>query len=135
MMVVKHAVAPLLEAVGKLTSGRVPPVCAGSRDYFRDVYDHLARINAQLDTLRDTIGTAIQVSLSSVTIEQNDVAKRLAAWAGDLRRRHCLCRHLGHELQVHARIAMGIRLSDRADGDRRRLHDFFTSAFARMGWL
>ena len=32
--------------------------------------------------IRDTIGTAIQVSLSSVAIEQSDVAKRLAAWAG-----------------------------------------------------
>ena len=82
VMVLKHAVAPLMEAVGKLTSGRVPPVCVNSRDYFRDVYDHLVRINAQLETVRDTIGTAIQVSLSSVAIEQSDVAKRLAAWAG-----------------------------------------------------
>ncbi len=80
--VVKHAVAPLMEAVSKLASGRAPPVSSSSRHYFRDVYDHLARINAHLDTLRDTIGTAIQVSLSSVAIEQNDVAKRLAAWAG-----------------------------------------------------
>ena len=82
MVALKHAVAPLMEAVGKLTSGRVPPVCVNSRDYFRDVYDHLVRINAQLETVRDTIGTAIQVSLSSVAIEQSDVAKRLAAWAG-----------------------------------------------------
>ncbi len=82
MVALKHAVAPLMEAVGKLTSGRVPPVCASSRDYFRDVYDHLVRINAQLETVRDTIATAIQVSLSSVAIEQSDVAKRLAAWAG-----------------------------------------------------
>lgn len=82
MVALKHAVAPLMEAVAKLTSGRVPPVCVNSRDYFRDVYDHLVRINAQLETIRDTIGTAIQVSLSSVAIEQSDVAKRLAAWAG-----------------------------------------------------
>ena len=81
-VVLKHAVAPLMEAVGKLTSGRVPPVCANSRDYFRDVYDHLVRIDAQLETIRDTVGTAIQVSLSSVAIEQSDVAKKLAAWAG-----------------------------------------------------
>jgi len=78
----KHAVAPLMEAVGKLTSGRVPPACAHSQDYFRDVYDHLVRIDAQLETIRDTVGTAIQVSLSSVAIEQSDVAKKLAAWAG-----------------------------------------------------
>lgn len=82
VMVLKHAVAPLMEAVGKLTSGRVPPVCVNSRDYFRDVYDHLARMNTSLDTIRDTIGTAIQVSLSAVAIEQSDVHKRLAAWAG-----------------------------------------------------
>ncbi len=82
VMVVKHAVAPLLEAVGKLTSGRVPGVCVNSREYFRDVYDHLNRINASIDTIRDTIGTAIQVNLSMVTIEESEVNKRLAAWAG-----------------------------------------------------
>jgi magnesium transporter len=82
IMVVKHAVAPLMEATGKLWSGRVPQVCQGSRDYFRDVYDHLARINATLDTSRDTIGTAIQVNLSMVTIEESETTKRLAAWAG-----------------------------------------------------
>jgi len=80
--VVKHAVAPLMDAVSKLGSGRVPAVCANSREYFRDVYDHLARMNASLDTLRETIGTAIQVNLSTVTIEESEVTKRLAAWAG-----------------------------------------------------
>lgn len=79
---VRHAVVPLMEATGKLTSGRVPPVCANSRDYFRDVHDHLTRMNAALETIRDTIGTAIQVNLSMVTIEESEVTKRLAAWAG-----------------------------------------------------
>jgi len=81
-MTVRHAVVPLMESVGKLTSGRVPPVCASSRDYFRDVVDHLARIDGQIESLRDMIGTAIQVSLSSVTIEQSEIGKQLAAWAG-----------------------------------------------------
>jgi magnesium transporter len=78
----RHAVLPLLEATGKLYGGRVPQVCERSQDYFRDVYDHLARCNASLDTLRDTIGTAIQVNLSMVTIEESETTKRLAAWAG-----------------------------------------------------
>lgn len=43
--------------------------------------DHLGRINAQIDTMRDTVGTAIQVNLSMVSIEENEVTKRLAAWA------------------------------------------------------
>ena len=78
----RHAVAPLLEMVDKLHGGRVPAVCQGTQEYFRDVHDHLARINASIDTIRDTIGTAIQVNLSMVAIEDNEVTKRLAAWAG-----------------------------------------------------
>ncbi len=80
--IVKHAVAPLLESVSKLISGRVPQVCSNGREYFRDVFDHLSRMNASLDSLRDTIGTAIQVNLSMVTIEESEITKRLAAWAG-----------------------------------------------------
>ncbi|MFO1322071.1 MAG: magnesium/cobalt transporter CorA [Burkholderiales bacterium] len=80
--VLRHAVAPLLEGVGKLTSGRVPQVCRDTTDYFRDVYDHLTRINGTLDTMRETISTAIQVNLSMATIEESEVTKRLAAWAG-----------------------------------------------------
>ncbi len=82
VMVLKHAVAPLMEATGKLHRGRVPIVCTNSQEYFRDVYDHLNHINASIDTIRDTIGTAIQVNLSMVTIEESEVTKRLAAWAG-----------------------------------------------------
>jgi magnesium transporter len=52
-----------------------------SQEYFRDVHDHLARINGAIDATRDTIGTAIQVNLSLVTIEESEVTKRLAAWA------------------------------------------------------
>jgi magnesium transporter len=79
--VLRHAVAPLLEVAGKLHGGRVPPVCAGTQEYFRDVDDHLARINTAIDAVRDTIGTAIQVNLSMVTIEESETTKRLAAWA------------------------------------------------------
>jgi magnesium transporter len=77
----RHGVAPLLEVAGKLHGGRVPSVCAGTQAYFRDVHDHLARINATIETVRDTITTAIQVNLSMVTIEESDTTKRLAAWA------------------------------------------------------
>ena len=79
---VRHAVTPLIDAVHKLFSGRVPSVCEGNREYFRDVFDHLLRMQGSLDNLRDTIGTAIQVNLANVAIEESVVNKRLAAWAG-----------------------------------------------------
>ncbi len=81
VMVVKHAVSPLMEAVGKLSSGRVPPICANSTEYFRDILDHLTRINSVIESIRDAIGTAIQVSLSAIALEQNNIQKRLASWA------------------------------------------------------
>jgi magnesium transporter len=80
--VVRHAVTPLIDAVHKLFSGRVPAVCENNREYFRDIFDHLLRMNGSLDVLRDTIGTAIQVNLAMVAIEESVVNKRLAAWAG-----------------------------------------------------
>ncbi len=79
--VLRHAVAPLLEVAGKLHGGRVPAVCASTQEYFRDIHDHLARINTAIDAIRETIGTAIQVNLSMVTIEESETTKRLAAWA------------------------------------------------------
>jgi magnesium transporter len=79
---VRHAVMPLLDNTGRLVRGRVPPLAENHREYFRDVYDHLERMQAALESLRDTIGTAIQVNLSVATIEESETTKRLAAWAG-----------------------------------------------------
>jgi magnesium transporter len=81
LMVLRHAVAPLHEAVGKLYGGRVPEVVAGVQDYFRDIYDHLFRINQSIDSLRDMLTTAISVNLSLITVHENETMKRLAAYA------------------------------------------------------
>ena len=77
----KHAVAPLLENVGKLYGGRVPMVCTGLGEYFRDVYDHLIRINQSIDAARETVNTAIQVALAVVNMGHGEITKRLAAYA------------------------------------------------------
>ncbi len=81
LMTLKHATAPLLEAVGKLYGGRVPQICAGRGDYFRDVSDHLVRINQSIDAARDMVTTAISVNLSLTTLQENEVTKRLAGYA------------------------------------------------------
>jgi magnesium transporter len=81
LMTIDHATQPLLEVVGKLHGGRVPPICAGLHDYFRDVDDHLRRVKQAIDNLRDMTTTAISVNLSLITIQENEVTKRLAAYA------------------------------------------------------
>ncbi len=81
VMQLRHAALPLIEAIGKLHGARVPRLCENTHEYFRDVSDHLHRINSTLDVIRDTITTAIQVNLSLVAIDEGEVNKRLAAWA------------------------------------------------------
>ncbi len=81
LMVLKHAVDPLMEATGRLYGGRVPQICAGMGEYFRDVYDHLHRIHGTLEGIRDMLTTAIQVNLGMISLSESEVTKRLAAWA------------------------------------------------------
>jgi magnesium transporter len=81
LMILKHAAEPLLDATARLFGGRVPQLCTGLHDYFRDVYDHLLRLNQSIDSERDMITTAISVNLSLITIQENEVVKRLAAYA------------------------------------------------------
>ena len=81
LMVMRHAVEPLIEVVHKLYGGRVPQVCVGVQEYFRDVYDHLLRVSQQLDGLRDMVITAMSVNLAMITMSTGEVTKRLAAYA------------------------------------------------------
>jgi magnesium transporter len=81
LMILKHATDPLLDATAKLFGGRVPQLCAGLQEYFRDVYDHLLRLNQSIDSQRDMVTTAISVNLSLITLQESEVTKRLAAYA------------------------------------------------------
>jgi magnesium transporter len=81
LMTVKHAAGPLLEASSKLYGGRVPQVCTGLGEYFRDVYDHLLRLNQSIDSLRENASTATQMNLAMVQIGESEVTKRFAAYA------------------------------------------------------
>ena len=81
LMILKHATSPLLEAIGKLYGGRVPYQCSKLQEYFRDIYDHLVRLNQSIESLREMVTTAITVNLSLRTIQESEVTKRLAGYA------------------------------------------------------
>lgn len=81
LMKLQYAVVPLLEGVGKLYGGRVPHICLGLQEYYRDVYDHLIRIQQSIMNLREMVVTAISVNLSMITLQDNQTTKQLAAYA------------------------------------------------------
>jgi len=76
----QHAVRPLLEATGKLHATRVPAACAGVQEHFRDVHDHLSRINQSIDSQREMVTAAMSVNLSLISLAENETMKRLAAY-------------------------------------------------------
>ena len=81
LMTVRHAVAPLLEGLANLAGTRVPLVCIGMQEYFRDVADHLQRLSQTIESNRETVATAISVNLSMITLQESETTKRLASYA------------------------------------------------------
>lgn len=81
LMKLQYAVVPLLEGVDKLYGGRVPQICVGLQEYYRDVYDHLVRLQQSITSSREMVITAISVNLSMITLQENQTTKQLAAYA------------------------------------------------------
>lgn len=75
------AVAPLQDVLAQLQRLPDDVMPEAMRPYFRDVNDHANRINDTVGALREMLSAAMSVSVSLVTLEQNEVVKRLAGWA------------------------------------------------------
>ncbi|MBI4518721.1 MAG: magnesium/cobalt transporter CorA [Deltaproteobacteria bacterium] len=84
LVALKRAVSPLVEVCNRLVRFDVELVPEDVRVYFRDVYDHVIRINESVDGLRELLTTALEANLSLISVGQNEVTKKLAAWAAIL---------------------------------------------------
>jgi magnesium transporter len=80
----KHVLTRMSDVCNKLASLDVPCVSNESQPYFRDVLDHLARIDAMSDGLIDVIRTAMEASSLLEQQRQSVITRQLAAWAGIL---------------------------------------------------
>jgi len=82
---VKRAVSPLIDVCTKLMRFDLDEVIPeDTRPYFRDVYDHVIRINEMVDSTREILATALEANFSLVSISQNEIQKRFAGWAAIL---------------------------------------------------
>jgi len=45
------------------------------------VFDHLQRLHATIEGIRDMQTTAIQINLGMISLNETEVTKKLAAWA------------------------------------------------------
>jgi len=81
LLSLRRAVAPLVEVCNRLMRFDVPQIPDDTRVYFRDVYDHVVRLNETIDAQRELLTTLLEAKLSLMSVAQNDHMKRLAAWA------------------------------------------------------
>ena len=76
-----RAVHPLLGPAAAITQGGVLEVSPGLRQYFRDVDDHLKLVNEEIVAQRDLLTTILQANMAVVSAEQNEVVRKISAWA------------------------------------------------------
>ncbi len=83
-MCVRRAVTPLVEVCGRLLTHKHAIFSEPLRPYFRDVLDHVTRIQESLDNLRDMENGATQTNLSLIALGESEVTKKLAGWGAIL---------------------------------------------------
>ena len=84
LLLLKDATEPLLTICNELMRFHATLVPKDLRPYFRDISDHVNRINSAIDGMREMLTTAMQVHMTFVTVRQNEVVKRLAGWGAIL---------------------------------------------------
>jgi magnesium transporter len=81
LLEVKRAISPLVDICNRLMRFDLELIPEDTRPYFRDVYDHVIRINEIVDNLRELLTSALEANLSLISVSQSDAMKRLAGWA------------------------------------------------------
>lgn len=76
----KH-VSPQRDVVNALISRDFPAITSETVFYFRDIYDHLMRIYDDIDFSRDQLASQLDIYLSRVSDDLNQVMKRLTVFA------------------------------------------------------
>ena len=73
----RHIVAPSREVFAQLTSREFGLIGEANVFFFRDVYDHLIRLNEELDLLRELVAGSIEIYLSTINNNLSTIMKRL----------------------------------------------------------
>jgi magnesium transporter len=80
----RNAATPLSDVCRRLERSDIVAIDPVMRPHFRDVRDHLRRVQERIDTMRETLAFAFEASLMNSQMQQTDIARRLAAWAAIL---------------------------------------------------
>ncbi len=81
LVALRRAISPLVDVCNRLMRFDLPNIPEDTKPYFRDVYDHVLRVNESIDAQRELLSTALEAHLSVLSVAQNEHMKRITAWA------------------------------------------------------
>lgn len=84
LLLLEGAITPVIDICNELMRYHNGIVPKDVRVYFRDVADHVKRIQQSIHGMREMLLAAMQVHLTFETVRQNDVVKKLAGWGAIL---------------------------------------------------
>ena len=84
LLLIHTCMAPMIEICRKLAIVNSSIIEKDSRSYFSIVSDRIARIDEQINSLREALAFAFEASLMIGQSHQTDITKKLAAWAAML---------------------------------------------------
>lgn len=73
----RRIVSPMREVINRLSRDDLPMIDRQSRIYFRDIYDHLVRLQDLSDSIRDIVSGTMDIYLNSSSLRLNEVMKYL----------------------------------------------------------
>jgi len=77
VMSLRRVISPQREFINRLSRDEFPQIGKVSRIYFRDIYDHLVRIQDLSESIRDIVSGAVDIYLNSTSLRLNEVMKAL----------------------------------------------------------
>jgi magnesium transporter len=80
----QRVLGPMGEVAQKLARQDLPCIDTEARHYFRDVQDHVRRVQARVDGLREVLTSVFELSTLLEQQRQGTITKQLAAWAAIL---------------------------------------------------
>jgi magnesium transporter len=72
---------PMTRLAGNGAFGSVPFVDERARPFFRDVGDHLTRVNESVEGLDRLVSDILSAHLAQMSVRQNDDMRKISAWA------------------------------------------------------
>ncbi|MDD4914761.1 MAG: magnesium/cobalt transporter CorA [Methylococcales bacterium] len=78
------AISPMIDICNELMRFHNAFIHKDVRVYFRDIADHIKRIDQAINATREMLVAAMQVHLTLETVRQNEVVKGLAGWGAIL---------------------------------------------------